>query len=351
MLAPVTHVLPVTTIRRERILPVPGRVVVRRGQKVNPTDVVAQANMRPKHILLDVARGLGVQPADIKEYIQRAAGEHVNEGDLIAGPVGLARRVVRAPHSGRVMLIRTGKVLFEVDSSPFQLRAGLAGLVVSLIPERGVVIEGTGALIQGVWGNGCVDYGILHVLAKMPEDLLTPEQLDNSLRGSVIMAGFCGDNKVFQTAAELPLRGLILSSMSSSLIPEANRMEYPIIVIEGFGLLPMNSAAFKLLTTSDRREVSLNAVALNRFTNTRPEVVIPLPTTEEPTEPIDSLLFKVDQRVRIVRAPYKSQLGTITRLRQGMKITPSNVRAPAAEIKLESGETVNLPLANLEVLA
>ena len=221
----------------------------------------------------------------------------------------------------------------------------------SLISDRGVIIEGTGALIQGVWGNGRVDYGLLHVLAKMPEDLLTPDHLDETMRGSVILAGFCGEAEVFKAAGELPLRGLILSSMASSLIPLAVNMEYPIIVMEGFGLLPMNSAAFKLLSTSDQREVALNAEAFDRYANTRPEIVIPLPTEERASEPRETLLFSPDQQVHIVRAPYKSQIGTIIALSQGIKVPPSNIRAPAAEISLESGETAVLPLANLEVLA
>ena len=351
MLAPVRHILPVTTIQRERLLPMPGRVVVRRGQKVNPGDAVAETHLAPEHIILDVARGLGLGSSGINEYIQCEAGEQVSEGDIIAGPVGMARRVVRAPHSGRVILIRGGKVLFEIDSPPFVLRAGLPGVVSSLIPDRGVIIEGTGALLQGVWGNGRVDYGLLHVLAKMPDDLLTPDHLDETMRGSVILAGFCGDAEVFKAAGELPLRGLILSSMASSLIPVAVIMEYPIIVMEGFGLLPMNSTAFKLLTSSDQREVALNAEAFDKFANTRPEIVIPLPTEDHAPEPRESLVFSPDQQVLIVRAPYQSQIGTIIALRQGIKVLPSNVRAPAAEISLESGETVVLPLANLEVLA
>ena len=351
MLAPVRHILPVTTIQRERLLPMPGRVVVRRGQKLSPVDAIAEAHLEPEHILLDVERGLGLRASEIDEYIQREAGELVSEGDIIAGPVGMARRVVRAPHSGRVILFRNGKVLFEIDSPPFVLRAGLPGVVSSLIPDRGAIIDGTGALIQGVWGNGRVDYGLLHVLAKIPEDLLTPDHLDETMRGSVILAGFCGEAEVFKAAGELPLRGLILSSMASSLIPLAVKMEYPIIVVEGFGLMPMNSAAFNLLSTSDRREVALNAEAFDWFANTRPEIVIPLPTEDHAYEPCESLIFSPDQQVHIVRAPYKSQIGTIVALRPGIKILPSNVRAPAAEINLESGETVVLPLANLEVLA
>jgi len=206
MLAPVRHILPVTTIRRERLLPMPGRVVVRRGQKLNPGDAIAEAHLAPEHILLDVERGLGLRASEIDEYVQREAGELVSEGDIISGPVGMARRVVRAPHSGRVILIRDGKVLLEIDSPPFVLRAGLPGVVSALIPDRGAIIDGTGALIQGVWGNGRVDYGLLHVLAKTAEDLLTPDHLDETMRGSVILAGFCGEAEVFKAAGELPLR-------------------------------------------------------------------------------------------------------------------------------------------------
>jgi hypothetical protein len=351
MLAPVMHILPVTTIQRERILPMPGRVVVRRGQRVKAGDAVAETHLKPEHIILDVARGLGISASEMHEHIQRKSGERVGEGDIIAGPVGIAKRVVRAPHSGRVILIRGGKVLFELNSSPFVLKAGIPGVVSSLIPERGVIIEGTGGLIQGVWGNGRIDYGLLLVQARTPEDMLMPDQLDNTMRGSVILAGFCEDAEVLEAAGELPVRGLILSSMASSLIPVAVSMEYPIIVMEGFGLLPMNSAAFKLLSSSDQREVALNADVFDQFANTRPEIVIPLPTEDNVYEPRESLIFSPNQRVHIVRAPYKSQIGTITALRQGTRVLPSNVRAPAAEISLESGETVVLPLANLEVLA
>ena len=39
MLAPVTHILPLTTVVRQRLLPAPGRVVVRVGQKVTATEI------------------------------------------------------------------------------------------------------------------------------------------------------------------------------------------------------------------------------------------------------------------------------------------------------------------------
>ena len=417
MLAPVTHVLPFTTIQRERSLPVPGRVLVRQGQRVDPSDAVAEATLTPEHLVLDIAKGLALPRDRADEQIQRKAGEQVSEGDVLAGPVGITRRVVRAPRAGRVLIAGNGQILLQVESRPFQLRAGIPGIVVGLILERGVVIENKGALVQGVWGNGRIDYGSLHVLASRPDHALSPDQLDASLRGAVVFAGYCDQAEVLKTAAEAPLKGLILSSMASALIPVAARMPYPIVLIEGFGLLPMNSAAFNLLVSNDRREVALNAEPWDRFTNRRPEVFVPLagesrPAEESPPTPLDKggeeprgrlgkrggesppapldkggaeprgrlgkrgeesppapldkggaeprgrlgkggeeiVEFAVDQRVRVVRAPHKSQIGTIANLLPGTQVFPSGVQGQAAEVRLEDGNKVILPLANLEVL-
>lgn len=351
MLAPVTHILPLTRVQRQRLLPVPGRVLVRKGQKVEPADVLAEANLTPEHMVLEIAKGLGLSPGKADEQMQRKAGEQVSEGDVIAGPVGITRRVVRAPRSGRVIVAGNGQVLLEVESRPYQVQAGIPGEVVSLIPERGAVIENTGALVQGVWGNGKIDFGLLHVLASKPEQALTPDQLDVSLRGSMILAGYCEQAEVLQVAAEIPLRGLVLSSMSSLLVPIASRMPYPVVVIEGFGLLSMNRPAFNLLSTSDCREVALNAEPWNRFTDQRPEVFIALPSEGGVAQPQDILNFSPDQRVRVVREPHKSKVGTILFLHDDQQVLPSGIRGPAAEVRLEDNDEVAVALANLEVLA
>lgn len=350
MLAPVTHILPLATVQRQRVLPVPGRVLVRKGQEIAAADTVAEVNLTPQHVVLDVARGLGLPVDKADKQVQRKAGERVSEDDVIAGPVGITKRVVRAPCSGRIIVVGSGQVLLEVDSPPFELRAGIPGEVVSLIPERGVVIENTGALVQGVWGNGRIDFGLMHALASRPEQTLTADQLDVSFRGSVILGGYCGQPDVLSTAADLPLRGLILSSMASSLVPLASNMPYPIIIVEGFGLLPMNAAAFNLLSTSDRRQVAINAEPWDRFADRRPEVFIPLPSDGRISPLRDTIEFAPDQRVRVVRAPQKSQIGTIVALLPGMQVFPSGVQGPAAQVRLENGEESVLPLANLEVL-
>jgi hypothetical protein len=111
----------------------------------------------------------------------------------------------------------------------------MPGMVVTLSGDRGVIIETVGALVQGVWGNNRIDYGLLNILIREPEDILTADRLDVSLRGAILLAGYCKDPEALKAAAGLPVRGLVLSSMEASLVPIAKKMPFPILVLDGFG--------------------------------------------------------------------------------------------------------------------
>ncbi|MEW5872397.1 MAG: hypothetical protein AB1894_24245 [Chloroflexota bacterium] len=349
MLAPVTHILPLTTIRRERALPVSGKVLVRKGQKVGATDTIAEAQLYPEHLLLDIGRGLGMSSQRADRYLACQPGEQVTEGDVIAGPVGFSKRVVRSPRAGTVLLAGGGQVLIEATGEPFELKAGIPGDVVELISDRGAIVETTGALIQGMWGNGRIEFGVLTAVAKTPEDVLTPEQLDVSLRGAIVLAAHCEDPEVFKSAEELPLRGLILASLVPALAARAAKAQFPVILLEGFGRRPLNPGTFQLLSTNDRREVALNAEVWDMYEATRPELVIPLPSAGVLAQPAEAEFFALDQQVRVLRPPYVGETGTIVELK-GKSILPSGIHAAVAVVRLEAGSNVELPVANLEVL-
>jgi len=351
MLAPVIHILPLTKIRRERLLPIPGKVLVRRGQKVAANDVIAEAKLHPEHLLLNIARGLGLSEDQSDQHLQCKAGMQISHGDVLAGPVGMAKRVVRAPKNGRVLVAGGGQVLLELETSPYELKAAIPVTVENLVEERGAIIEAIGALIQGVWGNGRSDFGVMNMQLNSPDDVLTPDRLDVSLRGSIILGGYCENSEVLKTAAGLPLRGLILSSMNAQLLPLAERLHIPVVLLEGFGHRRMNSAAYKLLTTNERREVAINAQAWEPARGTRPEIIIPLPATVEPNALQETVTFNAGMQVRLIRAPYEGSLGSIVEVRSGVTTLPSGVTALAAEIQLENGEKMELPLANLEIVA
>ena len=350
MLAPIAHILPLTTIRRERLLPLAGRVTVREGQKVNPTDVVAEAKYGENHVLIDVSRKLEIAAAEAQKLIQVNAGDVISKGEVIAKTKGFMPQTIASPNSGRVLLVGNGQVLIEVGDSTFEVHANMPGVVTRLIDDRGVEITFNGALIQGVWGNGPMNVGLMLSMLSKAEDVLAVKQLDVSLRGSVLLGGYCDDPNALRTAEELPVRGIILGSMAAALVPLALQVHYPIILVDGFNKRPLNSTAFKLLTTNVKRDVTLNAAPWDRQSGARPEIFIPLPVTLEPPVPRESETFAPDQPVRLIRDPHCGEVGTLLELKSGLTSMPSGLRVEAAEVRLESGEQLVVPLANLEVL-
>jgi hypothetical protein len=350
MLASIVHILPLTSIRRERVLPVPGRVLVRQGQTVQPRDVIAETAIAPEHLLLNVTRSLGVSSKKVQSVIQREVGEHIAEGDLIAGPVGITRKVLRAPVSGRIALIQAGKVLLEVETPPYQLRSGMAGIVIDLIADRGAIVETVGTLVQGIWGNGRMDFGLLQNKLEAPDGQLTRNQLDVSLRGTIVLGGYCDDPEALRNAADIPLRGLILSSMSASLVPLASKMPFAVTLLRGFGLRPLDSASYRLLTTNENREIVVNAAAFDRFTGTRPEIVIPLSKPDEPPHPPETANYGAGQKVRLANSLSSHSIGIIELITDKPVLLASGLRSVSAQVRLENQETVTMPLANLEIL-
>jgi len=344
MLAPVSHNLALTTIIRKRLLPVQGDVVVKLNQHILATDTVAEAEFSHKHHLIDIAHILGIKPSVAEKMVSVRVGEKLAAGTVVA-------KWIKEEHNGRVVAAGGGQILLDISEKPFELKAGISGEVVELIQNRGVIIQEVGALVQGIWGNGRISSGTLHVLAEKPAEILTAKQLDMSLRSLVILAGSCQNAEVLNTAAEITVRGLILSSIHPSLLGLARKMPYPIVVTDAIGNQAMNANAYKIISTNNQREkVTVNAEAFQRYEGTRPEIIIPLPHTDPPSTPRAVEIFAPGQKVRLRRAPHAGATGTLENLPAGLKTLPNGLRVMAGEVKLNSGKQITVPLVNLEVL-
>ncbi len=228
MITPVTHLLALTHVRRDRMLPIKGRILVNIGAHVNANDVVAEADQPGEHVILDVRRMLNIHRIEeAQQLIRYKPGEKVEKGDILAQVGGIIPRVVRAPTDGKVKGIYRGQVVLETPGTKLELLAGIAGKVTEILPDRGLVIESDGALLQGVWANGKTGAGILLISANAMDDELTRATLDVSMRSAVVLAGHVTRADTLAAAAELPVRGLILASMTADLIEAAEKVDYP----------------------------------------------------------------------------------------------------------------------------
>ncbi len=349
-LAASAYILPLTLLRRERALPIRGRVLVRQGEAVNPQTIVAEADLAPEHVLLNVAAALGVSPQKATSLLQCQEGERLTQGDVIAEtPSKLFHKTFRAPCDGTVVMTRGGKVLLRKDKDAVPLHAVYPGTVVDIVDDRGVIIENTGALLQAAWGNGRSTYGVLRVVSETADALLTGDRLDVSLRGAILVGGRCTDTSLFTLAAEISLRGLVLGSIPARLAEAARKAPFPVILTDGFGNLPMNSAAFELLGTSDGREASLSAQPYNFYTGTRPEIFLPLPSPGQVMPPMPGELAP-DDMVKALSAPYRGQVGYVVRVLSEPHKFPNGMRAAAALVRFSEAEQDIIPVANLQVV-
>ncbi|HEX9797374.1 MAG TPA: hypothetical protein VGA52_10325 [Anaerolineales bacterium] len=349
-LTPITHVLPLTKVRRVRRLPVAGTVTVRVSERVQAQDVVAEAELAPRHYFLDLSRGLGVPVRETSKYLVRARGDHVDIGDVIAGPVGIARRTVRAPADGRIASVADGRVLFQARGRPYELRAGFPGQIVATDGFRSVTLETTAALLQAVWGNGRQDFGVLRMVGDGPGSRLQPGGLDMQLRGAVLVAGYADNPAPLHQATELSVRGLILGGLSSALIPVVRRLPYPVLVMEGFGELPISEPIYTLLKNNAGREAALEGRPSAEYETGRPEVIIPLPANREVEQPEEVTPLEPGLRVRTLRGPERGAVGVVREILAKAVGYPSGILARSAIIDVQGVGPVTIPLANLEVL-
>lgn len=347
----ITRALPLTSIRRERLLPVPGEVLVQSGDRVEPVQVIARAEVPGRYHIIDVARTLRVPKENADEYVRREPGEPVKAGQIIAVKRGLMARAVRSPVDAVVAAFGGGRVLLEPAGEPIELRAYLPGTVTNVISKKGVLIETTGALIQGRWGTGGESFGVLKVLAPDHTSPLRARSIDIACHGAVLVGGATMDLDALQQAQELQVKGIIIGSLETELIEAAQEAEFPVIATEGLGEAPMAEPIFRLLKTNEGREASINGETKMGWDMKRPEIVIPLPTDTRPAYPsLSDAFLEPGSDVRIVRGPRRGQIGQVKRLAPEAHFVEIGISFQGAILTLQDQTEAFVPVFNLELL-
>jgi len=264
-----------TKIQRIRILKTPGKVLVRKGERVKPDDVIAETKINSNYFGLDVARGLGVSAEEVKKHFNFPSGREFRKGDILAGPRGITKRIVRAPFTGTLQKVYGGVAILKESGKSYYLKAGLSGKVVDLCPQKGAVIESKGAVVQGVWGNGKLGAGyLLDFMLSNDANLLIGGSL-SAYNDRVVFSRIFLDKQKLIKIKKYPLKGLILPSVTPNLITELRNFPYAVIVLEGFGTRPMNSESHSILSNSLSHFAEINAEPWERKTGNRPEIIIP----------------------------------------------------------------------------
>ncbi|OQY21442.1 MAG: hypothetical protein B6I34_07300 [Anaerolineaceae bacterium 4572_32.1] len=346
---PETRVSSLTTIRRERMLPVAGEVLVQPNQRVEPWDVVAQAAVPGGYHIVEIAQALKITEKEVPQCLLKHEGEDVKAGEPIAVRRGLFRRALRSPADGFLAAVGGGRALIEADTRVVELIAGMRGRVTEVRRNRGCIIETIGAIVQGIWGNNQEGHGVLKALSDSPHNTLTREDIKVGSQGAVILAGQALTLRALEFAQEMQVRGIIVGSLSIELLPAARAATFPIVVTEGWGAISMSPIIFDVLKSNDGREVALSAWLKTGWEQRRPEVIIPRVANEPPAEELAfDLVLEKGATVRVLRPPHTGATGTVLDFPALPRKLETGMTLRGAEIELISGQRIFVPLANLE---
>lgn len=365
---PGLKVLPLTLIRKKRLLPIPGQVLVSVGKDVDALDIVAQAQL-PGHVYpVNIANRLGITPQEMKNYMLKNVGDSVKKGEVVAQTksfIKFLRSEVTSPITGTIDSISdiTGQVLFREPPKILPLKAYIKGKVVKVEENFGVEIETEGTFIQGIFGIGGETNGELRVAVDTPDEELLPEHIKDIDKGKIIVGGKHAGIGTIKKAIKVGVNAIVVGGIHDKdlrqilgydigvAVTGTENIGTTLIVTEGFGQIRMAEYTFKLLKAREGEKASVSGATQIRAGVMRPEIII----CGEPKK-IDAkrkdesrTWMEIGDKVRIIREPYFGLIGKVSNLPPQPTLIPTESHVRVLEVELETGERVIVPRANVEI--
>ncbi len=358
------------THRVRRQLPIAGEVRVEVGARVDAQDIVAETFMPGEVTPINIANLLALPPADVPECMLKKEGDRVEVGEALArtkGIFGLFKNVCATKVAGTVESVSavTGQVMVRGEPLPVQVRAYLSGTVVEVFPGEGVAIEADASLIKGIFGVGGEAYGRIVMACSSHEQELTADLITPAMKDCVIVGGARMTDAAIERASDVGAAAVVSGGMDDEdlrdflgydlgvAITGSEDVAVTVIITEGFGEIAMARRTFELFASRQDAEASVNGATQIRAGVMRPEIIIPLSEQEKAHQPepahADSEL-KPGRPVRIIRDPYFGLIGAVGALPPEPRSLDSGSKARVLEVKLDSGESVIIPRANVELI-
>lgn len=369
-----------TVVREERLLPIPGEVLVAQGQLVDAEAPIARAERPGNLTSVKVSERLGVEPADLTSVMLKSEGDAVAAGEVIAETrafFGLFHNVSESPVRGVIEHISpvSGYVAIREEPVPLETIAHISGRVTQVIEGRGAVIESRAALIQGIFGVGGERRGVLRMAARGPEHPLDVGLAGPDARGAVLVGGATADGESLAAAAGAGAAGVVIGGIADTdlrafvgydigvAVTGQERVPFTLIITEGFGRVPMAGATFDLLASLAGGSASVDGATQIRAGVIRPEIIIPLGEDDSAARssapaPARAAAYDagragqlaVGAQVRLIREPYFGRLATVTSLPPELQRIETEANVRVVEVDLGDGRRALVPRANVEMV-
>lgn len=365
---PGLRVADVAVVRKERRLPLKGKVLVRLGDEVLADTVVASTELPGNVKMINLANILGVPTEDIPSLLFKASGDAMEENEIIAqskGIFGLFRNTVKSPIRGTFESFNkvTGQAVLREPPAPVTIEAYVNGRIVDIIEDEGVVVETRATFVQGIFGIGGETRGQIRKAVKSPEQELTADLIDESCTGKILLGGSFVSHSTLKKAVSLGVKGIVTGGFDDRdlkdflgfdlgvAITGHENKGITLILTEGFGRMHMAHNTFDLLCSREGLWASINGATQIRAGVIRPEVVIPVGTDIRSRESarVQGAL-NIGSPIRVIRAPYFGRLGKVTALPAELQLLETEARVRVLEVEFGDGSRAIVPRANVELI-
>jgi len=366
---PGLKVLKSTKILKERRLPLKGSVESKVGDIVKPNDIVAKTDLPGNVQMINVANQLNIDASDINQCMIKTNGESVHKNDLIAetkGIFGFFKSSVLSPVDGTIETISnvTGQVVLRESPIPVEVDAYIEGKVNEVISEEGVVIKANGVFIQGIFGIGGESRGEIKTIVDNRESEITKDMITVEEKGKIIIGGSFISIDAYKKAIECEVGGIVVGGFNYYDLEEilgytlgvaitgSEDLHTSLIVTEGYGKIQMGQQTFDLLNSHNGKLASINGATQIRAGVIRPEIIIPLDSSDALRDSGDSNKsdgMTIDSLVRVIRSPNFGKIGVVKELPPELRKMESETMVRVAIVHID-GNRFEIPRSNLEVV-
>lgn len=366
---PGLKVLGHTILIKQRRLPLPGEILVSKGDKVSAEQVVARTNLPGNVQTLNVAGLLGILPDEIEEAMLKKAGDKIEKDEVVAqskGLFGLFKSQVKSPINGKIENISkiTGQVILREPPVPVEVIAYIEGEVTEILKSEGVAIKTSGSFIQGIFGIGGETIGTLEMAVNDPGHVLTEEDIKESFKDKIIVGGSMISYDVLERARKVGVKGIVVGGIEDRdlkkfmgydigvAITGSEQVGLTLIITEGFGKMRMADRTFNLLKSLSGKKSSINGATQIRAGVMRPEVIVSSDKalSKKTSDISTGLGLEIGTPVRIIREPHFGTIGKVVALPVELAKIETEAKVRVLEVELDNKQKVTLPRANVEII-
>ena len=360
-------------IRKTRMLPIPGELIVNVGDTIAMDTIVARADTPGEPEILKVCAILGVDPEEIEKYMIKKEGDSVKADEIVASYralFGLIKSDCISPIDGTVESLSpiTGQAILRRHPTPININAYIPGRVVEIIQNEGVIIETHAAFIQGAFGIGGENHGEIKIASETPYAVLTEEQITPECKGKVLVGGSMVTAAALKKSIDTGVRGILVGGIMDKdltdflgyrigvAITGHENIGLTLVAMEGFGKVNMLEKTFSILKENEGRMACINGTTQIRAGVIRPEVIIPLARKEEVSTALGAAEDKLSSGitagtlVRIIQEPYFGIVGHVRSLPPKLVRLETESSVRIVEIELKDRDRVLVPRANVEII-